>query len=182
MMRYVLLLLSCGLLLQATPADSIEFVADRYIQMDGRVYRASLYCRDDMWRIEHNNPGSVEVTIVRKDKRLMWFLLARVKQFKTIPLDPRSESTCQQALGHEIARDRIGTEVLDGHTTTVSQVTMREGEQDIVYYEWWADDVKLPLRLARKDGAWIVYYKNLKLRQLPSQMFELPLHYRPIDQ
>jgi hypothetical protein len=172
---------TAGLLSAPAPALSAEFVADQLIKENGRVYRANLYCRENMWRIEHNNPGAVEVTIVRKDKGLMWMLLARVKGFKTLPLAASSTLACQHVLRHEIAREPIGTEILDGHPTTVSQVTVQEGGDTIVYYEWRAEDVQLPLRIARKDGAWVVDYHNLKLRKLSPQLFELPLHYRPID-
>lgn len=170
-----------GLLLDPFPADSTEFMADRLMTRDGRVYKGSLYCKGDRWRIEHNNAGPVDVTIVRKDIGVVWLLMARTRQFKMLPLESTSEPHCQHDLSHETARDHIGTEVLEGHPTTVSEVTVREGEQDVSYYEWWADDVQLPLRMARKDGAWAVRYTNLKVRQLSSQLFELPLHYRPLD-
>lgn len=56
-------------------------------------------------------------------------------------------------MNEEIGRDVIGTEILDGHPTTVSQVTVRDGEQGVVYYQWWADDVQLPLaRRAKRRG------------------------------
>jgi hypothetical protein len=57
----------------------------------------------------------------------------------------------------------------------------REGQRDVVYYQWWAEDLQLPLRIARKDGAWIVEYKNVKLRSLSPRLFELPLNYRPME-
>ena len=154
---------------------------DQLTRIDKRVYRASLYCRDDRWRIEHNDKGAVDITIVRKDKGIMWLLLARTREFKTVPIDPLAKLTCQHELGPEVARERIGTEILDGHPTTVSQVTVLEGGVKVVYYEWLADDLHLPLRVARKDGAWIIHYRNVKPRPLPSQMFELPLHYRPME-
>jgi hypothetical protein len=175
------LAVTAGLLLGPAPAESTEFMADRLVKRDGRVYRGSLYCKGDMWRIEHNNAGPVDVTIVRKDKGVVWLLMARTKRFKTLPLDPQSEPNCSHDLSHETARDHIGTEILEGHPTTVSEVTVREGEQDVAYYEWRAEDVQLPLRMARKDGAWVVQYKNLKVRRLSDQLFELPLHYRPLD-
>jgi hypothetical protein len=42
-------------------------------------------------------------------------------------------------MAHEIGRETIGTEVLDGHPTTVFQITIREGQQDVIYYQWWAE-------------------------------------------
>jgi hypothetical protein len=75
----------------------------------------------------------------------------------------------------------LGTEVLDGHPTTVFQITIQEGQEDVMYYQWWAEDIQLPLRIARKDGAWTVRYTNVKLRSLSPRLFDLPLNYRPIE-
>jgi len=163
----------------APSAWSVEFVADQLTQIGDRTYRGSLFCKDDRWRIEHNSPGSVDVTIVRKDKGLMWLLSARLKQFQTLPVDQDAGLFFHPTLGNEIVREVIGAETLDGHPVTVSQITVREGEQNTVYYQWWANDLQLPLRVARRDGAWILQFKNVRLRSVSAQMFELPLNYRP---
>lgn len=66
----------------------------------------------------------------------MWLLFAQVKQFKTLPLDPASGLTFQPTMSKKIGREVIGTEILDGHPTAVSRITVRNGEQEIVYYQW----------------------------------------------
>ena len=164
-----------------TAAQGVQFVADQVTVSGGHTHRGSLYYRDDMWRIEHNDPGSIEVTIVRKDKGLMWLLLGRTKLFATMPFDELPGSTLERSMAHEVARETIGTEVLDGHPTTVFQITAREEQKDVIYYQWWAEDLQLPLRIARKDGAWIVEFKNVKLRSLSPRLFEIPLNYRPLE-
>jgi hypothetical protein len=89
--------------------------------------------------------------------------------------------SCQHNLISEQRRELIGTETLQGRATTVSEVTVREGSEDVTYYEWRADDVQIALRLARKDGRWLADYTNLRLTQLSSQLFELPSNYRPAE-
>jgi len=170
-----------SLAVMATSAHGIQFIADQITVSGGHTHRGNLFYRDDMWRIEHNDPGSIEVTIVRKDKGLLWLLLGRTRQFATMPFDGSVASPLEQSMAHEIGRETIGTEVLDGHPTTVFQITAREGQREVIYYQWWAEDLHLPLRIARKDGAWIVEYKNLKLRSLSPRLFEIPLTYRPIE-
>ena len=175
-------LVLCMLLALITaPVHAVQFVADQVTQSGGHTHRGILYYRDDMWRIEHNDPGSIEITIVRRDKGLMWLLLGRTKRFATLPFDGSTASALEQSMAHEVGRETIGTEVLDGHPTTVFQITAQEGQRHVVYYQWWAEDLQLPLRLARKDGAWIVQYKNVKLRSLSPRLFEIPLHYRPME-
>ena len=181
-MQWLLSLLLCVPLVMITmPVQGLQFVADQLTQSGGHIHRGSLYYRDDMWRIEHNDPGSIEVTIVRKDKGLMWLLLGRTKQFATMPYEESTVSLLERSMAHEISRETIGTEILDGHPTTLFLITIQEGKEDVIYYQWWAEDLQLPLRLARKDGAWVVQYKNVKLRSLSPRLFEIPLNYRPIE-
>ena len=163
------------------PAQALQFTAEQVTRAGGHTYRGNLYYRDDMWRIEHNNRGSVEVTIGRKDKGLMWLLLGRIKQFATLPLDDAIGIVLERPMKHETQRELIGNEVLDGHPTALFQVTTREGEHVVVYYQWWAEDLQLALRLARQDGSWIMDYKNVRLRPLSTRLFDLPLNYRPAD-
>ena len=181
-MRLIGVLTFCIALLSITrPAQGVQFVADQITVYGGHTHRGNLYYREDMWRIEHNDPGSIEITIVRKDKGLMWLLLSRTKQFATVPFDGSRGATLERSMLHEISRETIGTEVLDGHPTTLFQVTVEEGQRSLVYYQWWAEDLQVPLRIARKDGTWIVEYKNVRLRSLSPRLFDLPLNYRPID-
>jgi len=162
-------------------ASAVDFTVDRVVFENGHRFRATLYCRADMWRIEHNASGPVGVTIVRKDKGVMWLLMPRTKHFVTLPFDRDMGSTCQHDLDSEQRRELIGTELLQGRPTTVSEVTVREGRDDVAYYEWRADDVQILLRLARKDGRWLADYTNLRVTRLSAQLFELPLHYRPLE-
>lgn len=181
-MRLILsLTLGIAISVGATPAAGVQFVADQVTVSGGHTHRGNLYYREDMWRIEHNDPGSVQVTIVRKDKGVMWLLLGRTKQFATLPYDLSTGLSLAQSMPDEIQRETIGTEVLDGHPTTLFQITVQEGEQKVSYYQWWAQDLQLPLRIARKDGSWIVWFKNVKLRNLSPRLFDLPLTYRPIE-
>jgi hypothetical protein len=169
------------LLYWAPQARAVEFMAEQTIRAGAHVHRSNLYYRDDMWRIEHNDPRAVEVTIVRKDKGVIWLLLGRMRRFATMPFDQSTDVMVDQTLMNEAGRELIGTEILEGHPTSLYQVTVRDAEEVIVYYQWWADDLQLPLRLARQDGVWIVQYSNVRLRSLSPRLFELPLNYRPME-
>ena len=162
-------------------AIASDFTADRVVVKNGHLDRATIYCRANMWRIEHNTSSPVDITIVRKDKGVMWLLMARTKRFITLPLDEEIGATCQHDLGFEQRRDLIGTETLEGRSSTVFKVTVRKGREDVVYYEWQADDVHLPLRFARKDGTWLVDYTHLRVTRLSAELFELPSHYSPLE-
>jgi len=181
LIRAIVLWMPLALLMITTPVHAVEFAAEQVTIYGGHTHRGNLYYREDMWRIEHNDPNSVEVTIVRKDKGLIWLLMSRTKQFATLPFDAAKGVTLERAMAHEIRRETIGTEVLEGHPTTVFLITVQEDRESFMYYQWWAEDLQLPLRIARKDGAWVVEYKRVKLRTLSPRLFDLPLNYRPIE-
>ena len=182
--RVLLLTAACWLTGASTWA--LEFTADQITRIDGHSRRANLYYRDDMWRLEHHDLGPVNVTIVRKDKQLMWLLLSRMKHFKTVPYDPEQAPKVAERLDGEVSREEIGTEVLDGHPTTLYQVTVRKpvaggADRTDVYYQWLATDIRFPLKLARKDGNWVVEYRNVKLRRTSDFLFQLPVNFQPLE-
>jgi hypothetical protein len=183
MTRAAALALFCAVWLAgAPPAGALEFTADQITKIDGRSRKANIYYRDDRWRLEHHDLGPVNVTIVRKDKQVMWLLLSRMKHFKTVPYDPEQAPKVTERMEGEIAREEIGTEVLDGHPTTLYQVTVQRGDRTDVYYQWLATDIRFPLKLAKKDGSWIVEYRHVKLRPTSDFLYQLPLNFRPLEE
>lgn len=161
---------------------ALEFTADQITKIDGRTRKAFIYYRDDMWRIEHHSLGPVNVTIVRKDKQVVWHLLSRMKHFKTLPYDPEQDLRVTPALEGETSRQEIGTEVREGHPTILYEVTTKQGERVEKYYQWIATDLQFPMKLAKKDGSWIVEYQHVKMRAVSNYLFNLPVNFQPLEE
>ncbi|HSB45432.1 MAG TPA: hypothetical protein VLD60_10490 [Nitrospira sp.] len=182
MRRWILIGLMLGIwLLSGTSARALEFTADQITKIDGRTRKALIYYRDQMWRIEHHSLGPVNVSIVRKDKQVVWLLLSRMKHFKTVPYDPEQDPWVTEKLEGEISRQEIGTEVREGHPTILYEVTTKQGERVDVYYQWIATDIHFPMKLAKKDGSWIVEYQHVKLRAVSDYLFNLPVNFQPLE-
>lgn len=175
----VLVMLVLGI---ADPTFALEFTADQITKIDGRTRKAFIYYRDDMWRIEHHSLGPVNVTIVRKDKQVVWHLLSRMKHFKTLPYDPEQDLRVTPALEGETLRQEIGTEVREGHPTVLYEVTTKQGEHVEQYYQWVATDLQFPMKLAKKDGSWIVEYQHVKMRAVSDYLFNLPVNFQPLEE
>ena len=163
-------------------ASALEFTADQITKTDGRTYKANIYYRDDRWRIEHHSLGPVNVTIVRKDKQLVWMLLSRMRHFKTMSYAPDHDLNVTEVLDGELSREEIGKEIREGHPTTLYEVTTKHGERTEVYYQWVATDIHFPMKLARKDGSWIVEYQHVKLRSVSDYLFQLPVNFEPLEE
>src|SRR3989449_7046726 len=94
---------------------------------NGKTHASNLYYRDDRWRLEHQDIGPVNVTIVRKDKQVTWLLISRLKHFKEVPYDASQAPKVQETLDGEISRSAIGGEALDGHPTAPFEGHRQEG-------------------------------------------------------
>jgi hypothetical protein len=172
-------MVECG---TAGRASALEFTADQITKIDGRTRKASIYYRDQMWRIEHHSLGPVNVTIVRKDKQVVWLLLSRMKHFKTLPYDSQQDLHVTPTLDGEIERQQIGTEVREGHPAILYEVTTKQGERAEQYYQWVATDLDFPMKLAKKDGSWIVEYQHVKMRSVSDYLFNLPVNFQPLEE
>jgi hypothetical protein len=165
--------------------QALEFSAEQIIRVDGRSRKSNIYYRDTMWRLEHHDLGPVNVSIVRKDKQVTWLLLSRMKHFKTVPYDPAQAPRVSEQMDGEIAREVIGTETLDGHPTTLFEVTVKpaaDSDRTEAYYQWLATDIRFPLKLAKKDGSWIIEYRHVTLRPVSDFLFQLPVNFRPLEE
>ncbi|MCP9448007.1 MAG: hypothetical protein NNA22_10625 [Nitrospira sp.] len=176
------LIMASSLLLFAPTAWALEFTADQITKINGKLRKANVYYRDSMWRIEHHTMGPVNVSIVRKDKQVVWLLLSRMKYFKTVPYSPDQDLRVTEQLEGEVSREEIGTEVREGHPTILYEVTTRQGERVESYYQWVATDIHFPMKLAKKDGSWIMEYQHVKLRSVPDSLFNLPLNFQPLEE
>ena len=163
-------------------AGALEFTADQVTKINGRTQKSNIYYRDNMWRIEHHTMGPVNVSIIRKDKQVVWLLLSRMKHFKTVPYKADQDLKVTEHLEGEVSREEIGTETREGHPTTLYEVTVKEGERTEVYYQWLATDIHFPMKLAKKDGSWIVEYQHVKFRPLIDYLFQLPLNFEPLEE
>lgn len=182
MRRFALIIcLICIPLFLARKGWALEFTADQVTKMNGRSQKATVYYRDTMWRIEHHTMGPVNVSIVRKDKQVVWLLLSRMKHFKTVPYSAEQDLRVSERLPGEVSREEIGMEMREGHPTVLYEVLTRQGEQVDIYYQWIATDIHFPMKLAKKDGSWIMEYQHVKIRSVPDSLFNLPLNFQPLE-
>ena len=182
MVRWLPLLILALTVATGPSAQALEFTADRIMKMDGRTTKAHVYYRDNMWRIEHHAMGPVNVSIVRKDKQVVWLLLSRMKHFKTVPYSADQDLLVTETLDGEISREQIGAEAREGHPTILYEVVTRQGERTDAYYQWVATDIHFPMKLAKKDGSWILEYQHVKMRSVSDYLFQLPLNFHPLEE
>src|SRR5438445_4930258 len=100
------------------PACALEFTADLIMHANGKTHASNLYYRVDRWRLEHQDIGPVNVTIVRKGKQVTWLLISRLKHFKEVLYDANKAPKVQETLEGDISRSLIVTETLNAQHKT----------------------------------------------------------------
>ncbi len=166
----------------SAPGEALEFTADRVTRTNRGLHHTRVFYRDQMWRLEHNETGPVSVTIVRQDREQVWHLLPSTRHFKIVSFTGDYALHTGTRLDHETSREAIGTQVIDGHPTTLYEVGVTlPGGRTETYYQWIATDINFSLKLAQKNGDWIVEYRHVKMGPIADSFFQLPYRYLPSD-
>lgn len=179
---FIIGLIAFALWLPVAVTSALEFAADRVVRIGPRQSHTRVFYRENMWRMEYNQPGAVQVTIVRKDRDLVWHLLPVTRHFKTMPFDSQYALFVAPKLNGELSREVVGTQTMDGRPTTLYEVIVATPDAGSeTYYQWVATDINFPLRLTKKDGDWTVEYRHVRIGPTPDFLFQLPHGYGPID-
>jgi hypothetical protein len=105
-----------------------------------------------------------------------------MKHFKTVPYSAEQDLMVTERLEGEVSREEIGIETREGHPTILYEIITKHGERTEAYYQWLATDIRFPMKLAKKDGSWIVEYQHVKLRSVSDYLFQLPVNFQPLEE
>jgi len=168
----------CGLMIVVAagisfPCEALEFTAERFSRTGRDIHHARIFYRDNMWRLEYNEPGPVSVTIVRADRNQVWHLIPSIHHFKTESYGSDYALHLTITLDNETSRDFVGTQVLDGHPTALYEVVATgPGGQQETYYQWVATHVGILPSVAAAR----LILESLRLHGISDEQIGLALH------
>jgi hypothetical protein len=162
-MKKYLMVSGCALLFVVailSRASAIDITADM-ITKEGKITRnGKLYLKDNKCRAEK---GSTPIyTIVRGDKGLLWQVNGAENTYIEAKLTPALKPWIEEKIFSEASRKEIGAETIDGHPTKKYEVIVKQGNKSDTYYQWFATDIRFPVKIANANGKWSVEYKNIK--------------------
>lgn len=159
----VIAMLSC--------AFAIDITADM-ITKEGKITRnGKFYMKDNKVRLDKGS--SPLYTIVRGDKGLLWQVNGAENTYVEAKLTPAAKPWIEEKIYGEASRKEVGSETVDGHPTKKYEVSVKQGSKTETYYQWFATDIRFPVKLANINGKWSVEYKNFK-NGAPDSVFNLP--------
>jgi hypothetical protein len=152
-------------------AFAIDITADM-ITKEGKITRnGKIYVKDNKCRSEK---GSTPIyVIIRGDKGLLWQINGAENTYLEAKLTPAMKQWTEEKVFGEVGRKEIGTEAIDGHPTKKYEIIIKQGGKNETYHQWFATDIRFPMKIVNLNGKWSVEYKNIK-KGAPDNVFNLP--------
>lgn len=152
-------------------AFALEITADTVTKDGKKTSMGRIFVKDNKVRVENKNTPIY--SIVRGDKGLYWQINGAENTYIEAKLTPELKPFCEEKMPGEVSRKQVGAETVDGHPAKKYEVTIKKGGKTETYYQWFATDLKFPVKVANTAGTWSIEYKNVK-KGASDSLFELP--------
>lgn len=170
-------LLFAALLLTSAPASAIEFSAEFTEKIGDEVRTGKIYVTDDKSRYEVEGSNTVEIT--RADQKVMWVVFPEKRiyveeEFWGYPIGSAFENADRQKSSGNLTREEIGYETIDTFRLKKYLVTVKYGDAEDKYYEWYRSDFPIPVKTESLNGYMSYEYRRIKFTQQNPALFNPP--------
>lgn len=175
--------LSWWCLLLALPAflTAAEFSARMLLKNEGQVMPGKIYVKDHKMRQEFLDAEGHTVTIVRRDKRVVWVVLPWEKTYLELPLGVNLPGQFLQIPKDAVTQRRICTEEMNGYQVERFEVTVRGGTGGVMRQTFWvAQKLGLPIKTVCAERQFSVEYQDIREGKLEDRLFEIPPGYKKV--
>ena len=175
-----LVVLAAFLFLFSGTALALEFSADTVMTSKDHKSTGKIYSGNEKFRMDVDSSRAT-FTITRLDKKVVWNVMPAEKMYMEMPFEMKKRPMVDEKMEGEIERKQVGNETIDGHPTIKYLITYKSGNKQQQVYQWFATDIKFPVKTSAVDGSWIQEYKNIKIGPQPNSLFEVPGGYKKVQ-
>ena len=167
-------------LLLAGSAAAAQFSALMMIKDGAKVVPGKIYVQDGKMRQEFSDADGQTVTIVRPDKKAIWFIMPWERTYLEMPLKKKLPGQFLQIPDEAIAKRPLGKETVAGYETEKYQVMVREGGGPEIQMIWVAPKLGTPVKMTSRGGNFSVEYQSIKEGPQADRLFDLPPGYKKL--
>lgn len=167
-------------LILAGSAAAAQFSALMMIKDGDRMISAKIYVQDALMRQEFSDEGGQTVTIVRPDKKVIWFIMPQERTYAEMPLKKKLPGQFLQIPPDAVSKRLVGKETVNGFETEKYEVTVRRGAGLEKQTIWLATKLGTPVKLTSKEGNFSVEYKSITEGPQADRLFALPPGYKKL--
>ena len=163
---------------------TLEFSGRLIRHVGGRTLVAQLFVKGDRYRLEHlggvkTELGYAGISIVRRDKNEVWFLVAQRHEYLAVPLKPEHLLPFEATMEGETERTLIGDAEAAGRPAQLFEVSVTaQSGQSERYFQWIDVEWRIPLKIVSTSHEWSVEYERLVFSKQPGYYFDEPIGYR----
>lgn len=175
MWRWVSGAVGVSCVLWMSPADALDFSAERVVKQGNAVITAHVNAKADRWRLEFAQPQwGADVLIVRMDREVAWLILSKRRQYVEVPVPTAYRLELTEEMDGEQSREWVGEQLLHGYPTELFDVAVLQGGEIQHYYRWVTKSQRFPVKTVSKTGAWSEEYRHLVFTEQTPLLFEVP--------
>jgi len=160
----------------STAGRAVSFSAEEVIGHAQQSRRAKIWVSDLGFRSEgaENGPGSV--TILRRDRNLLWAFSPQARTFTETPFDLGSGGASTDSIALEPGCQVAGQETVSGYLCRKEVCRTSVGGQNYSETRWAAQELSWFI-IKYTSGTSTMLIENIKLGPQDSRMFEVPAGY-----
>lgn len=169
------------LLAMSATLTAAEFSAQMVLKDRDRVMPGRIFVKDGKMRQEFLDEKGHTVTIVRRDKKVVWVLLPFDRTYLEMPLGLELPGQFLQ-IPPGTAKRRVCTEEVNGYKVERFDVTImgvKGGPQRQTF--WISEKLGLPIKTVCAERQFAVEYKNIREGKQEDRLFEVPPEYKKIS-
>lgn len=185
--KHFLLVLAIALVTPAVAFEGpkVEYSGDSYMETAEGTMQGKVYSTPGRERREFVQQGERQIMIMHRDKKVVWMLMPEDKMYMEmkIPKEGRKDDLS----GYKMETTRVGTETVNGVSTTKNKIIMTAPNGDkLGGFSWVSKEgivVKLDAIAVEKNNKqrMKMELKNLKIGKQNPAMFEIPAGYTKMD-
>lgn len=168
------------LLLLAGSAAAAQFSAQMMIKEGEKVVPGRIYVQDGKMRQEFTDAEGQTITIVRPDKKVIWFIMSQERAYVEMPLKKKLPGQFIQVPAEAQATRLVGKETVAGYEAEKYQVTVRGGGGPEIQIIWVATKLGTPVKLTSRGGNFSMEYQSIKEGPQADRLFDLPPGYKKL--
>lgn len=176
------LLLLPGVAVAWQPPE-VEYSAESYMETADAVLQGPLYVTRDKERREYRQDGERMITILRRDKKVVWMLMPDDQMYMEMKMTEASQQSTDDLSNYTIEQTTVGPETVNGVHTTKSKIIMTGPKGDKLGGFWWQTKegiiVKMDVIAVEKNSKDRIKseLKNLKVGKQDPKLFDIPSGY-----
>jgi hypothetical protein len=162
------------------PVPSVEYSADRVMQMEAGTIEGKVYSSKGKERMETSMKGMTSVMILRSDKKESYMLMPAQKMYMQMDFSKAQAQSGAQPADSGVEITEVGSDTVEGQATTKYKMIMKDGSAG--GFLWITKDgIVMKMDGVVKNGndksRITMTLKNLKIGSQDAALFEVPAGY-----